>query len=127
MPLLGLALIVTVFGAMAIVFGAQERAAERRTLAWAEETLARLAAEARADSRGNQDEAGPERAGPPRGAGGAPPPPRGRGASGLAGHRGRGRPRDARPPTAPPGGRRLMARIVERGLRRSVGGAGPLA
>jgi len=65
MPLLGLALIVTVFGAMAIVFGAQERAAERRTLAWAEETLARLAAEARADSRVTEDEAGLEMPAPP--------------------------------------------------------------
>jgi hypothetical protein len=42
-----IALIVVAFGAMAIVFGAQERAEERRILAWAEETLARLAATAR--------------------------------------------------------------------------------
>jgi hypothetical protein len=47
MAIAELALIVLAFGAMAIVFGAQERGAERRSLAWAEETLARLAAEAR--------------------------------------------------------------------------------
>ena len=64
MALLELALIVVVFGAMAIVFGAQERAAERRTLAWAEETLARLAAEARAYEPAAEDEAGIERAAP---------------------------------------------------------------
>jgi hypothetical protein len=47
MAIAELALIVVAFGAMAIVFGAQERREERRALAWAEETLARLAAEAR--------------------------------------------------------------------------------
>jgi hypothetical protein len=42
-----IALIVVAFGAMAIVFGARERAEERRILAWAEETLARLPGTAR--------------------------------------------------------------------------------
>jgi hypothetical protein len=43
MALAEIALIVVAFGAMAVVFGAQERAEERRILAWAEDTLARLA------------------------------------------------------------------------------------
>jgi Flp pilus assembly protein protease CpaA len=48
MAILELTLIVVVFGAMATVFGLQERGEERRVLAWAEATLARLAAEAQA-------------------------------------------------------------------------------
>jgi regulator of protease activity HflC (stomatin/prohibitin superfamily) len=51
MAILELTLIVVVFGAMATVFGLQERGEERRVLAWAEATLARLAAEAQAEAR----------------------------------------------------------------------------
>ena len=62
MAIAELALIVVAFGAMAIVFGAQERAAERRTLAWAEETLARIAAEARSGEAARDEDAGDEAA-----------------------------------------------------------------
>ena len=65
MTLVELALIVVAFGAMAIVFGAQERAAERRALAWAEETLARIAAETHADEPTPDDDAPPETPAPP--------------------------------------------------------------
>jgi hypothetical protein len=57
MAIAELALIVALFGAMAVMFGAQERGEERRVLAWAEETLARLAAQ--------QREAGAEAGVPP--------------------------------------------------------------
>lgn len=66
MAIAELALIVLAFGAMAIVFGAQERRAERRILAWAEETLARLAAEARiVEAAASDDEDGEAAAHPP--------------------------------------------------------------